>query len=247
MNFYKRYIGDIQRDTGHLSLAEMGAYDRLLDHYYATEERLPADKEACYRIARAMSKDERKAVDSVLGQFFYEDGGYAQGRAEREITQAQPALVAARTNGARGGRPKKTQPQTQEKPSGFPEQNPTETQGEPKAKPPQNQNQNQNKGKNHSAAALLAARGVSDQTAADWIQLRKTKRAAITPTALDGIEAEAGKAGMTLESALQMCCRRGWQGFEAGWVTSAMTGQSANDQAREDARQRLFGGEHAAS
>ena len=36
MIFYKRYLGDYQRDTGHLSMLEHGAYTLLLDAFYAT-------------------------------------------------------------------------------------------------------------------------------------------------------------------------------------------------------------------
>lgn len=46
MKFYKRFPSDIQIKTGHLSPAEFGCYDRLLDHYYATEVPLPANR--CY-------------------------------------------------------------------------------------------------------------------------------------------------------------------------------------------------------
>lgn len=136
MNFYKRYVGDIQRDTGHLSLAEFGAYDRLLDHYYATEMALPSDIDACCRISRAMTKDERKAVISILNQYFkLTDRGYEQKRAEKEITEAQPAMVSARLNGSKGGRPKKQQNETQQKPNGFSNNNPSETQHESSPEP----------------------------------------------------------------------------------------------------------------
>lgn len=136
MNFYKRYIGDIQRDTGHLSCAEMGVYDRLLDHYYATESALPNDIDACCRIARAMTKDERKAVLSILNQFFrLIDGEYEQGRAEKEIVEAQPAMVSARLNGIKGGRPKKDKSKTQQKPNGFSNNNPSVTQHETSPEP----------------------------------------------------------------------------------------------------------------
>lgn len=136
MNFYKRYVGDIQRDTGHLSLAEFGAYDRLLDHYYATEAPLPADIDACCRIARAMTSPERKAVESILKQYFnLTDAGYTQGRTEKEIAEAKPAMVAARLNGIKGGRPKKHKNETQEKPNGFSENNPSETQHESSPEP----------------------------------------------------------------------------------------------------------------
>lgn len=60
--------------------------------------------------------------------------------------------------------------------------------------------------------------GVSDQVVADFKALRKQKKAAITKTAMDKIAQEAVKAGITLEAALQICCSRGWQGFEASWL-----------------------------
>lgn len=114
MNFYKRFIGDIQAKTGGLSLAEFGAYDRLLDHYYSTESPLPIKVADCYRIARAMDELERAAVDKVLAQFFDETpAGFVQSKAEEIILAALPLIEAARENGRKGGRPRK------EKPTGF--------------------------------------------------------------------------------------------------------------------------------
>lgn len=139
VNFYKRFVGDIQAKTGHLSLAEFGAYDRLLDHYYSTERGLPGDLDRCCGIARAMTKDDRKAVAFVLEEFFVlgNDGTYTQGRTEEMIAEAQPKIAAAKTNGAKGGRPKKNPDETHEKPTGLI----LETQPEPSAIPSQNQSQ----------------------------------------------------------------------------------------------------------
>lgn len=64
----------------------------------------------------------------------------------------------------------------------------------------------------------LKARGVSDQTAKDWLSLRKQKRAVVTATALAAIISEADKAGLSLERALAYCCRQGWTGFNHSWV-----------------------------
>ncbi len=61
--------------------------------------------------------------------------------------------------------------------------------------------------------------GVSDSVWQDFQKLRKAKKAPITNTAIDGIRKEADKAGISLDDALAMCCKRGWQGFEAAWVT----------------------------
>lgn len=59
---------------------------------------------------------------------------------------------------------------------------------------------------------------VTDQTWSDWLQLRKTLKAAVTQTAVDAINREARRAGYTLEQALETCCANGWRGFKADWV-----------------------------
>lgn len=59
---------------------------------------------------------------------------------------------------------------------------------------------------------------VSEQTWADWLQLRKSKKAPVTVTVVDGAKGEADKAGMTLDAFLRVWCRRGSQGLEASWL-----------------------------
>lgn len=60
--------------------------------------------------------------------------------------------------------------------------------------------------------------GVGDVVWADFLALRKAKKAPLTKTALEGIEQEAKKAGIPLSEALVVCCLRGWQGFKASWL-----------------------------
>ena len=103
----------------------------------------------------------------------------------------------------------------------------------------------------YSAKAELIALGVAEQTAADWLALRKVKKAPVSRTALDAIKREAEKAGMTLDSTLALCCTRGWQGFKAEWVTQqavrAGPGQAAGTvyaqtmANAERAKARIFG------
>lgn len=66
--------------------------------------------------------------------------------------------------------------------------------------------------------ALLAALGVPEKLSLDFIKLRKEKRIAITETAMQGVKREAGKAGVSLEDALRICCENGWAGFKAAWL-----------------------------
>lgn len=61
--------------------------------------------------------------------------------------------------------------------------------------------------------------GVSDSVWNDFLKIRKAKKAPLTETAMLRIEAEASKAGYSIEQALQTCCARGWQSFDADWVT----------------------------
>lgn len=58
---------------------------------------------------------------------------------------------------------------------------------------------------------------VSQQVATDFLAIRKAKRAPLTQTALQGIQNQAEKAGITLENALRVCVERGWQSYKAEW------------------------------
>ena len=60
--------------------------------------------------------------------------------------------------------------------------------------------------------------GVSDSVFKDYLEVRKTKKAKWTQTALKGLIKEAEKAGMSLQEAMELCCARGWVGFKADWV-----------------------------
>jgi hypothetical protein len=62
-----------------------------------------------------------------------------------------------------------------------------------------------------NTVAALPPFGVSDSTWQSFQQLRKAKRAPITPAAIAGLRQEADKAGWTMEDALKECCARGWQ------------------------------------
>lgn len=56
-----------------------------------------------------------------------------------------------------------------------------------------------------------------EQLIADWLTLRKSKKAAVTETAIKGIQREAAKAKITLADAMRVCCEKGWAGFDSTW------------------------------
>lgn len=137
MNYYKRYMGDYGRDTGTLTLAQHGAYAVLMDHYYSTEEPLPADYESLYRICRAMTKSEQQAVRLVADKFFpiFKDGLRHNDRVDIELAKYHAKAETNRVNGKSGGRPKKNHTETQ---TVFDSQTQSETQNESEVEPKKN-------------------------------------------------------------------------------------------------------------
>jgi hypothetical protein len=61
--------------------------------------------------------------------------------------------------------------------------------------------------------------GVSLEVWQEFTKHRKAKKAAVTPLVIKGIAEQAEKAGWSLENALRETVVRGWQSFQADWVT----------------------------
>ncbi len=147
MNYYPHHVGDYMTATAHLTWLEDCAYRRLLDSYYVREQPFPVDIAQVCRLVRAAGKDERKAVETVLKEFFrLTEAGWHHGRCEREIEKARVSAVRSKNNGAKGGRPTKTNlpgiPQeTQQVNSGLAKK--TDAEPDPKAPNP-NPNPNPN-------------------------------------------------------------------------------------------------------
>lgn len=68
-----------------------------------------------------------------------------------------------------------------------------------------------------SPLPFLISMGVSETTAKDFLKLREKKRAPLTETAWKLIAKQIDKAKITPQVALEVCCAKGWQGFEAAW------------------------------
>ena len=64
--------------------------------------------------------------------------------------------------------------------------------------------------------------GVDDQVWADFVTHRRTKKAAITATAIKRIQTQADLAGISLQEALEITIERNWQSFKFEWWKNAM-------------------------
>ena len=69
----------------------------------------------------------------------------------------------------------------------------------------------------NTALSLLAEFGITGQLADDFAEHRKSKKAAITRTALEGFQREADKAGIPRAEAIEIAICQNWQGFRADW------------------------------
>jgi hypothetical protein len=63
----------------------------------------------------------------------------------------------------------------------------------------------------------LLALGVEQQTASDWLEVRRLKRAALTQTVINLLVKESAKANISVNDAVRVCAENSWQGFKADW------------------------------
>lgn len=176
MNFFKLYIGDYQRDTAQLSIAQHGAYMLMLQHYYATEQPLPSGKEL-HRMLRAQDKTERDAIDAVAAKFWHlTDDGLVNDRADVEITKAAAqadtnARIAREREDKRKAARKPNEQSTNRATNGQPNHSqtysvPNGTGGEPPDKPAAEKSKSQLW---KAAVSLLAGQGMPEPQARTFI------------------------------------------------------------------------------
>ena len=105
LHFFPLYPDDFEADTAHLSLAEDGAYNRLLRLCWRTPGcSIPADRQWIYRRLRAVSQADRDVVDCVLDEFFQEENGRcSNARLTREFQAAKIAHERRKNAGEKGG------------------------------------------------------------------------------------------------------------------------------------------------
>ena len=200
MHYYQFNIGDYVSHTRHLSPIEDIAYRRLLDAYYLSERPLNSGLTS---VARQIGlRDFEQEVKIVLDEFFkLTEDGWINIRADKEIAhfkgKIEQASKAGKASAERRSNARSTDVQ-----------------------PTNNQEPITNNHKPKNTNTVAPPVGVTDSVWQDWLKLRKAKKAAVTQTAIDGIQREADKAGVSLQVALETCCERGWTGFKAEWMAS---------------------------
>lgn len=190
------HIGDFLSGTLHMDTLEKGAYVMLLlSHYQAGANGLPNNDLKLSRIA-GVSPTVWKRIKPIILEKFEIVGEFLQSAKVKKVicgieekSSAQRAKVLKRHNSGH----------TVVIPDNY----------QPKPKP------NILSKEESIARRVERPDGVSANVWCDFLRQRKSK---LTQTALDGIQREVAKAGITLEAGLRVAIERGWQSFKADWI-----------------------------
>ena len=211
MHYYQFHIGDYRAATAHLSNDEDLAYRRLLDMYYDTEDPIPIDTDW---VARRLRLDSHVIVSVLKDMFVLSELGWHHARCDKEISVYKGFSDAGKRGAAkRWGKAGDSPPITP-----------------PIATINHEPITNNHKPIKERATSVACPPDVSQQVWADWLQLRKTKKASVTETVVKGARSEAAKLGWDLEKFLVEWCTRGSQGLKAEWVDDKQTSMTKTGQ-----------------
>jgi uncharacterized protein YdaU (DUF1376 family) len=203
MNYYSHHIGDFNNATRHLTRVERSLYRDAIELYYDTESALTKDFEKLSRRLLANTAEEKAALRDILNEFFTEtDDGFTHDRCDKEIAKYRANTSNKAKAGIASAEARK--------------QKRTDVQHVLNERSTDEQLTNNHKPITNNQ---LYTPPIGESLLKDFLQVRKAKKAgALTETAFNAIAKEAGKANMTTEQAIEMCCLRGWAGFKASWA-----------------------------
>jgi uncharacterized protein YdaU (DUF1376 family) len=249
VNYFEHHIGDYEQATSHLTACEDGIYGRLIRWYMASETPIPPDLKAVQRRVRARSRDEVKAVETVLAEFFeLRTDGWHQHRCDEEIARFKDKQAKAKRSADARWNAHRSDSDGNANASQAADAVDMRTHSEgnaPRARPQTPDTKHQSSDVEHPQVKPasrsktlgvddLIAEGVDPSLARDWVAVRKAKKAVLTPTAWEAVKREAEVAGLTPAEAVKIAAESGWQGFKASWLQ--------RDQGRNGGHDDIFAG-----
>ena len=226
MHYYKRNIGDYYKKAGRLSMLQHGAYTLLIDACY-DRERFPTADEAI-EWAWASTEAEIEAVKFVLSKFFHDvEGVFVQQHIKDDLidyadkAEKNRTIALEREAKRRQNRTNEHEPCTNgsrvehESP---PNHKPLTNNQEPVTKKPKEKTVSPSL--DYSCWPSMP----NDELFAEWKELRKRKRAAISQTVINRVGKELHKAassGFTVDQCFEQWIYKGWSGCEAEWMSNS--------------------------
>jgi uncharacterized protein YdaU (DUF1376 family) len=216
------YVADYLSSTTRLTTEQHGAYLLLIIDYWKSG-RLPDDDSILANVTR-LSMDAWAKHRGVLQGFFeVSNGEWIHSRIEKEIEKSGDLKLAQIKKSILGNYVKygkidqRVETDLVLKEWWAIESLRHSPKDSPKA-PPSPSPTHLSKDKKSTATKVACPSDVAEQVWADWLLLRKTKKASVTETVVEGARAEAAKLGWPLERFLIEWCTRGSQGLKAEWV-----------------------------
>jgi hypothetical protein len=74
----------------------------------------------------------------------------------------------------------------------------------------------------------LISLGVEDQTAKDWMKVRKERKATNTETALKAFLTSVEKSDKSVNEVVKICAENSWKGFNKDWLNNSQPNQKNN-------------------
>jgi uncharacterized protein YdaU (DUF1376 family) len=233
MHFYPHNIPDFNNATRHLTRVERSVYRDAIEVYYDTESPLPAsDFNRLARLLLCTTKEEKEALELVLGEFFtLSDGVYYHSRCDYEIEKYRSNSTAKAKAGKASAEARKNRSKS-----------PVEH-----ALNSVEQNKNYELINNNQEIVITPKSAKQDKPAKkqkeeldysvwpdqpdnklfdDWKKVRKAKRAVITQTVIDDFGEEFRKAekfGYSVNDCLRLAVTKGWQGFKFNWMQNEIS------------------------
>ena len=206
MHYFQFEIKEWVSNTAHLTHNEESAYLRLICFYYDSERPFNfGDLPMIFRKCR-INDDLGMSMLNEFFSFDEENNVWVHDRCEKEIAKYHAKSEQASRAGKASAKSRLNARSTDVQPIINQESliNNQESNKKVKASP--------------VAPKVAIPIGCDETVWNDFLTLRKSKKASLTVTALQGIAREASKANMTLQQALEVCCERGWAGFKAEWM-----------------------------
>lgn len=236
MHYYFHHIGDFIRATARLTDAQTMAYLRLLWRYYDKQEPLVDDIEV---LAFQIGSDQ-ETVRLILKSYFKfdEKGVWTHSRCDKEIKEYEANQAKKSKAGKASAERKKNASKTRAKRLTNTRSTDDERMSDDSSADVQLTNNQEPVTINHephtstnrrSNTRMACPEDVTESVWQAWVDLRKSKRAPVSDVALSRIRKEASKAGLSLDAALEMCCARGWTGFNAEWVEKSRKKEQTMD------------------
>ena len=243
MHSYHHNIKTFNSDTRNLTRVERSLYRDLIELYYDTEKPIPADNfDRLARKVMANTQEEREALQYVLDEYFIKTGNvYTHNYCDNQIekyyanTTAKALAGKASAEARRLKNEQRKREREQQNLTGVEhtlnsvEQNSTNKKPETSKHEPLDITPTAKPSAKSKLDYSCWPSMPSEQVLADYLALRKSKRAAMSQTVINRLAKEfnlAAQYGVTVDQCLEMAVARGWQGFQWDWYQNSTRQQS---------------------